>query len=100
MEGSGNKPRVYDGEAGALGLFLGLLHIVNVLRYAGVVGPPCGHGRVEVDNILGLSATTYGSYTGEELAGRYLRVEGFGVAEAAYPHVLTDRKNKLAGKLL
>ena len=81
-------------------LFLGLLYIVNVLRYTGVVGTSCGHGRVEVDNILGLSATTDGSYMGEELAGRYLRVEGFEVAEAAYPHVLTDRKNKLSDELL
>ena len=100
MEGSGDEPRVHDGKAGALGLFLGILHIAGVLRYAGVVSPPCGHGRVEVDNILGLSATTDGSYMGEELAGRYLRVEGFEVAEAAYPHVLTNRKNKLADELL
>ena len=100
MEGSGDKPNIHDREAGALGLFLGLLHIVSVLRYAGVVGLPCGHGRVEVDNIPGLSATTAGSYIGEELAGSYLRVEGFGVAEAAYPNVLTDRNNKLAGELL
>ena len=37
---------------------------------------------------------------GEELEGRYLLVEGLGVAEAAYPHVLDDRKNKLAVELL
>ena len=37
---------------------------------------------------------------GEELEGCYLRVEGFGVAEAAYPHVLDDRKNKLVDELI
>ena len=37
---------------------------------------------------------------GEELAGRYIRVEGIGVPEAEYPHVLDDHKNKLSGKLL
>ena len=36
----------------------------------------------------------------EELEGRYIWVEGFGVIEAAYPHVLDDRKNKLADELL
>ena len=81
-------------------LFLGLLYIVDVLWYTGVVGTPCGHGRVEGDDVLGLSAATAGSYMGEDLAGRYLRVEGFGVAEAAYSHVFDDRKNKLSGKLL
>ena len=37
---------------------------------------------------------------GEELEGCYLRVEGFGVAEAAYPHDLDDRKNKLVDEML
>ena len=32
--------------------------------------------------------------------GRYFQVEGFGVPEEAHPHVLDDRKNKLAGELL
>ena len=36
----------------------------------------------------------------EELVGRYFQVEGFGVPEEAHPHVLDDRKNKLAGELL
>ena len=61
MEGNGDKPRVHDGEARALGFFLGLLHIVDVFRYAGVVGTPSGYGRVERDYVLGLSATTAGS---------------------------------------
>ena len=39
MEGNGDEPRVHDGEAGALSLFLGLLHLVDVLWYAGVVDP-------------------------------------------------------------
>ena len=47
-----------------------------------------------------MSAVAAGSYMGKELVGRYLKVEGFGVAEAAYPHVLKTRKNKLAGELL
>ena len=55
---------------------------------------------MEGDDVLGLSAAASGSYMGEELVGRYLQVEGFGVAEAAYPHVLNNCKNKLAGKLL
>ena len=100
MEGNCDEPRIHDKEAGALGLFLGLLHIVDVLQYVGVVGTPCGHGRVEGDDVIGLSAATAGSYIVDELAGRYLQLEGFGVGEAAYPYVLDDRKNKLAGKLL
>ena len=47
-----------------------------------------------------MSAVAAGSYMGKELVGRYLKVEGFGVAEAAYPHVLKNRKNKLSGELL
>ena len=46
MGGNGDKPRIHDGEDGALRLFLGLLHIFYVLWYVGVVVPPCGHGRV------------------------------------------------------
>ena len=72
MKGNGDEPRIHDSEAGALGLFLGLLYIFDVLRYVGVVGTPCGHGRVEGDDVLVLSAAAAGSYTGEELAGRYL----------------------------
>ena len=60
MEGNGNKPHVHDGEAGALGLFLGLLHLVDVLKYVGVVGTPCGYGRMEGDDVIGLSASTAG----------------------------------------
>ena len=37
---------------------------------------------------------------GKELVGRYLQVEGFRVAETAYPHVLDNRKNKFADELL
>ena len=61
MEENGDKPRVHDGEAGELGLFLRLLHLVNVFRYAGVVGTPCGHGHMEGDNVIGLSTATAGS---------------------------------------
>ena len=42
-------------------LFLGLLYIVDVLRYAGVVSTQCGNGRVEGDDVLGLSAAAAGS---------------------------------------
>ena len=99
MGGNNDEPRIHYGGAGALSLFLGLLHLVDKFRYAVFVGPPhgpCGNGRVEEDNVLGLSFSTAGSYMSEELVGRYLQVEGFGVAEAAYPHVLGDHKNKLA----
>ena len=51
---------------------------------------------MEEENVLGLSFSTAGSYMSEELVGCYLQVEVFGVAEAAYPHVLGDHKNKLA----
>ena len=95
MEGNGDDLRVHDREAEALGLSLGLLHIVDALRYAVAAGTHCVNGRVEGDDVLGLSATT-----AEELVGRYLQIEGFRVAEAAYPHVLDDRKNKLAGRIL
>ena len=61
MEGNGDEPRVHDREAEALGLSLGLLHIVDVLRYVGVVCPPRGHNRMEGDDVLGISATTAGS---------------------------------------
>ena len=37
---------------------------------------------------------------GEELAGRYFWLEGFRFAEVACPHVIDDRKNKLAVELL
>ena len=55
---------------------------------------------MEGDDVLGLSAATAGSYMGEELAGCYLQLEGFGVAEAAYPYVLDNRKNKLSDELI
>ena len=64
MEGNGDEPRVHDGEAGALSLFLGLLHLVDVLKYVGFVGiphVPCGHGRMEGDDVIGLSAAAAGS---------------------------------------
>ena len=61
MGGNDNEPHIHDGEAGVLLLFMGLLHLVDVLRYVGVVGPPRGHNRVEGDDVLGLSAAAAGS---------------------------------------
>ena len=61
MVGDGDEPRVRDGEDGALSLFLGILHLVDVLRDAGVISPPCGYGRIEGDDVIGLGTTAAGS---------------------------------------
>ena len=61
MGGNGDEPRIHNGEAGALRLFLGLLHLFYVLWYVGVVGPPCGHSRVKGNDVPILSAAVAGS---------------------------------------
>ena len=94
--GYGSQVPAFDGAVGLCSLILHLFYPTDVLRHAGSLVPPRGHGEADIDSVCIVKDVAVVSQVVKELSCGDLVVVGVKVLELDEPRLLHGREDEAA----